>query len=372
MSFIYSNLCDLFTGIAQQYPDRIAVKDRHDQLSYRDLYARALQAAGIVRRHCKPSDRVVLISNRNNETIIALWGILLYGAIPVILDQEDGIPDNERKIAEVKPVAVIMDKVVLTPDAKFSSLPVLGFRDLSVIGEMAAASFMPAGPSADAICYMLMTSGTTGNPKAVQITHENVMHYTRAICEKIASKGPENAAHVSTFSADLGLTNFLVALATGGMLRILNKAESTDPAVFNRILQNDDISLLKMTPSHIASLMAENDIPYRKPIRTLILGGEKLSWQAVRKLFEIGFCKNLYNHYGPTETTVGALSYKVDMSSPHFGRTDSVPLGSALGQGVCFIDPSDKDVGELYIAGPGVGPGYYRNEVESRKRYSKR
>ncbi|SFF10232.1 amino acid adenylation domain-containing protein/thioester reductase domain-containing protein [Chitinophaga sp. CF118] len=368
-----SNLVALLLDIVHTYPERVAIKDCRKSFTYQELYQRAFQVASILTgKHIRTGDRIACISKKDTESIICFWGILLCGGIPVMLDREDGIATNEAKIKGVMANAVILDTAdqLVTTDTK--SIPLFYFQEL--ITEDTA--FLPSGNippvTMPDVCYILLTSGTTGTPKAVQITHKSVLHYTHAVYERIGAPAAVRAAHVTTFAADLGLTNFFVALVSGGMLRILNKVEATDPALFNDIINEDKISLLKITPSHLTSLISNRDTMHRQVINNIILGGEKLSWESVRAIFESGVCAHLYNHYGPTETTVGATVFKVEPLSAHFDVTASVPIGAPLGEGICFLDNEKDNTGELYICGPGVSKGYLNNEIESEKKFVKK
>jgi thioester reductase-like protein len=356
----YSNLLELFIEIAGKYPAGPAIKDSTRSLTYLELYQHAAVAADLLLHNgIKPGDRVVCVSKKDNRSIICFWAVLLAGAIPAMLDNEDGMQTNCRKAAAVNPAAIILESRKQYAQSCLAPVKVLEFNELLAT---AAPGRLPEKPAAmDAFpdtCYILLTSGTSGSPKAVQVSHSNVLHYTYAVYDRIGKPEAVRAAHVTTFAADLGLTNLLVALISGGMLRILNKTESTDPALFSSIIDDDSISLLKVTPSHLVSLISGQRRPYKVPVANIIVGGEKLSWQLVKNIFSLNVCNNLYNHYGPTETTVGATVFKVDSFSPHFDVTASVPIGTALGRGFCFIENVVDDTGELYISGPGVSKGY--------------
>lgn len=365
-----NNLADILLHVVCKYPHNVAIKDTRQSFTYQQLYNRAAGAAQILHQHgVKPCDRIVCISKKNTESIIVFWGIVLCEAIPVMLDYDDGIHSNITKTKEVKAKAVILDMVnsIATGDAGCEL--VLGFKDLEKPDHLNVPVPRASRAAITDVCYILLTSGTTGKSKAVQIAHGSVLHYAFSIYEKLGSPQKVNAVHASTFAADLGLTNLLVALVSGGMLRILDKTESTDPATFNNIIDEEEISLVKITPSHLLALISGMHRPYKRPINHIVLGGEKLSWETVQTILSLGICANLYNHYGPTEATIGAIAFKIEPHSVHFGKTGSVPLGTPLGQGNCFLENPADNIGELFIAGPGISIGYFENEVENKNKF---
>jgi amino acid adenylation domain-containing protein/thioester reductase-like protein len=366
----HENLIELFDSIVSKYPNRPAIKDCKSVFTYLELYQLAAGVAGILQQHDVISgERIACISKKDTESIICFWGILLSGAIPVMLDHDDGGCANEAKLKTVSPRILIMDKSDQVTSPVFSSGMIFDFDELIRSNETPPNNFFVDQSVVPEICYILLTSGTSGIPKAVQISHQNVLHYTYAIYHRIGKPQQVIAAHVTTFSADLGLTNLLVALVSGGMLRIFNKEESTDPAVFNGILKKEQVSLLKMTPSHLLSILSGKNEAYEVPVENLILGGEKLSWNIVERLFSLNTCKHLYNHYGPTETTVGVMVYKVEKESVYLHQTASVPIGTPLGNMEIFLENEVDAIGELFIAGPGVSKGYLENDQENEKRF---
>lgn len=361
----YSNLAAFFTAIVSKYPDRPAVRDNVTTLTYQELFdytsyvAEKLQVQGV-----KPSDRVVCISGKDVASVICFWSVLLCGAVPVLLDQDENILAGETKIRAVAPRIIIdIGQRVLPPDMQ--DIKVFNRTTLLAQAATAPASRTITTTGNSDICYILLTSGTSGEPKAVQVSHANVLHYTKSVYERIGRPDKVHAAHVSTFAADLGLTNFLMALVSGGLLRIVDRTCATDPALFWDIMDKDEISLLKITPSHIMSLVGSREKPFTRQIPIIITGGEKLSWEMVTQLYALRACVQLYNHYGPTETTIGATMYKVSPDSPYAGLTISVPIGTSLGEGHCFLD----DNNELLISGPGVCLGYLGNAEENNRRF---
>ncbi|OQP54230.1 hypothetical protein A4H97_22290 [Niastella yeongjuensis] len=365
-----NNLAELLSVVVQLYPDNIAIKDSKRSYTYGQLYDDALRIAQVFVQHgVEPRDRVVVISKKNTESLLVFWAVVFCEAIPVMLDHEDGLPANIIKAREVKPKAVILDALNVPTVPDVGCEKVLDFTEVWMSVQENIRIVPKSSAGADDVCYILLTSGTTGKSKAVQITHGNVLHYAYAIHAKLGNPEKVNAVHASTFAADLGLTNLLVALVSGGMLRVLDKNEATDPAIFHDIIAQDHISLVKITSSHLLALIAHLKAPYRNPIDHVVLGGEKLSWETIRILFSLGICTNLYNHYGPTEATIGAIAFKIGADSKHFDATGSVPLGTPLGNGYCFLDNPVDGIGELYITGPGISTGYFENEAENGKKF---
>ncbi|GGE66383.1 thioester reductase-like protein [Pedobacter psychrotolerans] len=369
MQIIYNNIIELFEHIVQQYSNRVAIKDYKSAFTYKELYYYSSEVSKFLKdRNTQTGERIVCISKKNTESLICFWGIIFSGCVPVMLDHEDGVAVNARKIETIQAKYIILDKYNLRLPKELEPIGI-DFSDIITSGVV--PDHFPVGKHSgfSDLCYILLTSGTTGLPKAVQVTQHGVLHYMYGMFQKLNTSSFINTGHVTTFAADLGMTNLLMALLSGGMLRIFNKEEATDPAIFNEILVKDQINFLKMTPSHLISLIWNTNGYYKPIIDNLVLGGEKLSWSTVENVLELDFCKNLYNHYGPTETTIGATAFKIEKSSKYFSQTGSVPIGAALGNGICLLHNKKNQVGELFIAGPGLSKGYFQNEIENEDRF---
>jgi thioester reductase-like protein len=219
-------------------------------------------------------------------------------------------------------------------------------------------------PGISHVCYMITTSGTTGVPKGISVTHSNVMHYGKQCLARLNTNDVLRCGHVTNLSTDLGHTNWLMSLMSGGMLRIFNGDESTDPRRFKTVVETDKINFIKTTRSHfdaISSLLLKEKVA----LKYLFLGGEKLHWQFVDRLYEANNITDIYNHYGPSETTIGALLYKIPRVESTEYKASTVPIGTAIGDNKAYLINVKNGLGELCIEGPGVSQGYYNPQAQN-------
>ncbi|HEX7980365.1 MAG TPA: condensation domain-containing protein, partial [Gemmatimonadaceae bacterium] len=388
-----TTLTELVASQVARVPERAAVIAEDATLTYAQLAARArevarrLTAAGV-----SPRDRVGLLLDRSAEAIVGLLGILEAGAafVPLSVDAPDA--RIARQLAECGATALVASKALAARWA--TELAVVQVPDADI--DVGAADAEPTHrASPDDLAYVLYTSGSTGVPKGVAVTHAHAVHYARAVSRVLADFRPDEPGDgfatldglqigmVSTLAADLGYTSLLVALLAGGTLRIFSKEASTEPARFADLVAAHPLDILKITPGHLHALIGSRrgrDLVPLVPRRWLVLGGEPLRPELARLLLDAGTCRVL-NHYGPTETTVGACTLEVnaariEWAAAHGAQT--VPIGRPLANVQALVtDGQGTELpvgvpGELMLGGAGVAAGYLGRPDLTAERFVER
>ncbi|MEC3890988.1 AMP-binding protein [Nocardiopsis sp. LDBS1602] len=364
------SLSDVLTHRARAYPERPALSDGVRALDYRALHLTADRVA--VRLHelgVVPGDRVAIAGPRDARVCALLYGVLRSGAAAVAIDPTWSAADVRRRLDSVDA------RCVLVADA---SLPVPEGRPVEILDvdapDPAPRPFGPPVLAPAAPAYLSFTSGSSGEPKAVTVTHANAVHYALSLRARLGL-GEDEApccAHVTTLAADLGHTAWLLALATGGSVHVVPDHETREPAAFWASLAGAGVSVLKTTPSHLTAL-AEGRPDGSPPLRTLLLGGEALPRSLAAGLLDTGVARQVVNHYGPTETTIGATCFVASSSSELPADEPTVPIGTAIGEVVLdLVGPDGTPVpeeGELLIGGRGVTAGYFGRPEETARRF---
>jgi amino acid adenylation domain-containing protein/thioester reductase-like protein len=361
---------------AQQHGGRVAVRAHDGTLTYAALLDQAgCFAAGLADAGVRAGELVLLLSDRSTRTVAGLLGTLMHGAAYTIVDELPA--QGLAGLGALQPDFVVADA------AQAGTLRRLGLRAAAwpaLLQRGAACSgIAPAQqPVPDDPAYVLFTSGTTGQPKGVLVSHANVDHYVQAIARVTAVPPGLHYAHVSTLSADLGNTSLFLALHTGGCLHLVDDATRRDPMRLAAYFMRHEVQFLKITPSHWNALRsgsaeARGWVPR---LSHLVFGGEPLQKDTVRRAWSDGAARDIFNHYGPTETTVGVTAWPV--TGPEAldavpGRT--VPIGRPLGRTQLLVSSGDGGMhtrgatGELLVAGPGVALGYRHQAEATRERF---
>jgi amino acid adenylation domain-containing protein len=363
-------ITERFAEHAASTPDAPAVSSQGATLSYGELDQRSDAIAAALRARGAAGGVVALLLDRTPDLIAAVLGAFKAGAayLPLNPDQPE-----ERLAFQVQDAGA---GLVLADAGSAAAAAALGAEVLDA-GEAAATAAdagEAAAPGHDDVAYLIYTSGSTGVPKGVEVTHGNLANYVDAVTDRLGLGGdPLRFGVVTTLSTDLGNTSVFGALASGGCLELVPVEAAMDGAAYAAHLAGRPVDVLKITPSHLAALLASGDAGVL-PSRTLVLGGEAASWALVESVRTAGDCK-IVNHYGPTETTVGSLVNADVERAGAQAPAATVPIGRPLANTtVAVVDQELRPVplgapGELLIGGAGVARGYRNQPEQTAERF---
>lgn len=366
---------ELFEAQVERTPEAVAVACNGQQLTYRELNARANQLAHSLRgQGVGPETRVGLFMDRSLDLIVGLWGILKAGGAYVPIDPM--YPGDRLKFI----LQSAHTPILLTHSNLAMALPSLGEIQVFCLDtcQDTLASCPQENPavvgSADNLMYVLFTSGSTGHPKGVAVQHASYLNYLAGFLERIEAREGLRYAIVSTFAADLGTPMVYGALCTGGQVHVIPYEQAVDPEAMVAYFRRNPIDVIKMVPSHFEAWLASSDPAAVIPQKRLILAGEASHWETMAKIRQLRPEVVLHNHYGPTETTVSVLAYPVPAQPPE-SKPATVPIGRPLGNIRTYV--LDKDFqpvpqgvpGELYLGGAGVTRGYLERPDLTAERF---
>ena len=362
-----------FEQQAASEPALTALADAAGQLSFTELNERAnrlahhLIAVGVDR-----DQPVGLCMQRTGAMITALLAIMKAGGAYLPLNHAHPPARLAHQLAEAGAGIVVTEAALLPrlPTLAASSAICLD-RDRELLAAYGADDPPRRSDPAD-LAYVMYTSGSTGLPKGVAVTHGNLAGYTSAICERLGIGATERFAVISDISTDLGNTSIFPPLVRGGAIHLIDPETSMDGAALAAYVARNPIDVIKITPTHLRALLAASE--GFLPRRCLVVGGEPLSWDLVERIRATGATCRILNHYGPTEATVGCCTLEVPSHRGSWSAA-TVPIGRPLrGAHAYVLDDKLEPVpigvdGELCIAGAGVARGYVNRSEETAERF---
>ena len=349
----------VFDAQVAQTPGAVALTFDGRSMTYREVEQAANRLAQLLATHgVGPGERVALLLSRSAEAIVAILAVLKTGAAYVPVDPV--LPD--ARIA-----FMIEDAAVIAAITTSRLAERLGGHDLVVIDvEDPRIQTFPCTaletPAPEDIAYLIYTSGTTGVPKGVAVAHRNV---TRLV-ESLPAGLPPGAGLVwsqwHSLAFDVSVWEIFGALLHGGRLVVVPDEVAGSPDELHALLVAEQVDVLSQTPSAAGMLPAEGLEP-----TALVVAGEACPAELVER-WAPG--RVMINAYGPTEATVYAA-----VSAPLVAGSDVVPIGAPVSGAALFVldaglrRVSAGVVGELYVAGTGVGVGYWRRAALTGSRF---
>jgi amino acid adenylation domain-containing protein len=362
---------------------------------YGELARRArVIATAITRNGTRPAERVGVFASRNEVAYSGTLAALCSGAAFVPLNHKFPVERTRLMARRALLDAIIVDAaaapqlravldglevrpVVITPgpDAAIAARS----QAIETIGPETLTSLEPLDPLppvlGDDISYLLFTSGTTGEPKGVGVTHANVLHYVDTMAHRWRLTPADRCSQTFDQTFDLAVHDLFLAWASGATVYAMQPIELLAPVLF---VQKHKLTHWFSVPSAAAVTIKKGTLlPGSMPsLRHSLFCGEPLpdrtaaAWQAAAPN------STVENLYGPTELTIACFSFKWDAaSSPAQAVNGIVPIGRPLpGLAAMVVDDALRpvppgEVGELLVCGPQTTPGYWQDEGRTRERF---
>jgi glycopeptidolipid biosynthesis protein len=347
----------LFAAQVARIPEAVAMTFQGQSMTYRELEHAANRLAHLLAgQGAGPGRCAALLFERSAQAIVAILAVLKTGAAYLPIDPVLPAARIEFMVADAAPVAALTT-TILADRLTDTDLPVITLDDPALNTK---PDTPPPPPHPDNIAYFIYTSGTTGIPKGVAITHHNLTQLLDSLHPDLKRPGVWSQWH--SFAFDVSAFEIFAALLSGSRLVITPDAVVHSPHDFHTLLATEHITVLSQTPSAAALLPVAG-----LGSATLVVAGEACPAELVER-WAPG--RVMINAYGPTEATVYAA-----MSAALTPAPGMTPIGSPLAGAALFVldgwlRPVPAGVvGELYIAGAGIGLGYWRRGSLTASRF---
>ena len=349
---------ELFEDQASQRPDSIALVCGEQALTYRELNDRADRLACQLREQgVRPDTLVGLCVERSIEMIVGMLGILKAGGAYVPLDPNYP-PERLAFLREDSQTQLVLRRDDLLPSASSRAAIRLCRADEDSSEETSFDGNQTLSP--DGLAYVMYTSGSTGEPKGVCVTHRGVVRLVKNT-NYVRLSSSDRFLQCASPSFDAATFEIWGCLLNGGRL-VLPPPGALSLDELGCLVRKQGITVLWLTAG-VFHLMVEHHVEDLRTVQQLLAGGDVLSPAHVRRALDVLPGTTLINGYGPTENTTFSTCH-VMTSSSSVGAT--VPIGRPIPNSQVYIlDPLMQPVpigvaGELCVGGAGVARGYHR------------
>ena len=384
-------LQDWVTEQASRRPEAGALVFKRERLTYAQLEHASNRLAHLLRdAGCGRGDRVCLLSPKSPAAIVAILGILKADAIYVPLDPGSPVPRLEKMIASCDNRWILASgNVGATLDRLFTAP---GFAERHAIGWLGAdgppggvtpqfsppdLARYPDSPPASAnapeeAAHILFTSGSTGTPKGVVITHASVRRFVEWAISYFGTSPDDRVSGHPPLHFDLSTFDMFGTFAAGAELHLVPPELNLLPHKLADLIRRAELTQWFSVPSALNymakfNVVRHGDFP---SLRRVLWCGEVFPTPALiywmQRLPHVSFT----NLYGPTEATIASSYYTVPACPA--SEDETIPIGRACGgEELLVLDEERRpvppgEVGDLYIGGAGLSPGYWRDPEKTR------
>jgi amino acid adenylation domain-containing protein len=375
---------------AETHASDVALVMDDARMTYGDLEAESNRLARLLMEAgCRPGDRVCLFTAKSPAAIVAMHASLKAGAAYVPIDPASPAPRiakivdaaDPRLVLAASGAASVLDEMVAAGELR---VPIGSLDAHAVAGEHFTAAFAPddwrrlaSEPTerrgaSDSMAHILFTSGSTGTPKGVVITHANVVSFIEWAVPHFGIRPADRVSGHPPLHFDLSTFDIYGAFAAGAELHLVPPELGVDPHRLAALIRDAELTQWFSVPS-VLTYMAKFDAVSHNDFPTLV----RLMWCGevlptpilvhwMTRLPHVRFT----NLYGPTEATIASSHHTVrecptDPAQP-------IPIGVACANEELLVLDDERravpqgEIGEIFIAGAGLSPGYWRDEEKTR------
>lgn len=365
------NIIKKIDQIAQEDPDLLAYDYLGTTNTYGDLKKRSDAWANAIMQMDLPQNAPIMIwGGQTFEMVASFLGAVKTGHayIPIA-----SYSNSERltMIQEVSksPMVIAIDEL---PDVDLGDVKILTPDQVKDTNALIDESNFVKG---DENYYIIFTSGTTGKPKGVQISHDNLLSFVNWELKDFDLPNHPSFLAQAPYSFDLSVMSLYPALTTGGKLVVLPHDTAENLGQLFTALPKLNFNVWVSTPSfaQMCFLDPTFDAKHHDQLTHFLFCGEELTHSAAQMLKKKFPDSHIFNTYGPTETTVAVT--QVEITDEVLEKYDRLPIGRVKDDTRITIDTSKGDKpgqGEIIIEGPSVSKGYMNNPEKTEKAFFKK
>ena len=362
-------IAELFETQAEKTPNNIALVFEGKTLTYKELNEKANQLAHYLRKTGITNNQIIaILVNRSFEMIIAILAVLKSGGayIPVDPDYPD---DRIAYMLEDSKASLILTQKSINKNLDSNKIFIDLDNEALYSGNVENLENIS---NSDDLSYVIYTSGSTGKPKGVMLTQQSFTNLYCGVLNKVKYLQDDfqhSIVSVTTISFDIFAFESIISLTRGLKVFITNNIEQKVTKKLEKLIVENNIEIIQTTPStmnfHIDSLTNKNNF---SNLKYVILAGEQLPLSLVNKIKQISPNVTIYNGYGPSETTIFSTITNVT-------NLENITIGKPLANTQIYILDKNLNllpkncVGEIYIAGDGVGKGYLYNDLLTNEKF---
>ena len=374
-----NNVLEYLKKSVANHRNKIAVIEEDKTITYSDLNKYSKIVGSYYAEKGYFNKPIIIFMDKGIDTLISFFGTLYAGCFYCLVNPEfpkmriDGIKDT------LKAEYVITDDTNMSLAKEyFKDINIMNIKDLKQ-GQINTKKLKEAEEkhiNYDPV-YVNFTSGSTGVPKGVVISHRSVIDFIDEFTEIFNFTEKDMIGNQAPFDFDVSVKDIYSSIKMGATLVIIPKKYFSSPAKLLDYITDNKVTTLTWAVSALCLITTFHGLEYKVPkdVNKIIFSGEVMPVKHLNKWMEKLPNTTFVNIYGPTEITCNCTYHIIDRKRKYL---DKIPIGKAIpNERVFLLDSNNKEVieknipGEICVAGSAVGLGYYNNKAQTDKHFTK-
>lgn len=360
-------------SVSVRFPNKVAFADNTEDFSFARLLDCSKRIGTYISRLIKPNHPVVVYMEKRAYNVAAFFGSVYAGCFYVPIDSQMPIERIQLIFDTLQPEIIICDDITSGKlDSFRSNYSVIHYKEAldSEIDYEKLHSIRCRSKLTD-LLYVLFTSGSTGIPKGVTISHAAVIDFMEWICDRYSLDDTTVLCNQAPFYFDASVPDLFIPLKTGATVYIPPKMYYTFPKKILQYIIEKDINTLIWVPSALCNVVncRAFDVVVPESINLVIFCGEVMPCKHLN-VWRKNVPNALYvNMYGPTEATYACMYYDIDRT---YQDDETLPLGKACENSEIMLlteenkEASEGEIGEICILGQCLSNGYFNNPEKTK------
>ena len=370
---MYSTVLQYLEQTARENPDKIAFADISESFTFECLEINAKKIGSYILSKFGRHNPVVIYMDKRAYNMSAFMGVVYAGCFYVPIDSQMPIERIKLILNTLNPVLIIYDdKTEESISLIETHCEEIKYEDaLNTAINQESLDYVRRNSKSTDLLYVLFTSGSTGIPKGVTISHGAVMDFMEWICDKYCLNSNTILCNQAPFYFDASVPDLYIPLKTGATVYIPPRSYYTFPKKILQFVEKNNVNTLIWVPSALCNVVncKAFDVCVPNCVKLVIFCGEVMPCKHLN-IWKKNIPEALYvNMYGPTEATYACMYYDIDRD---FRDDEKLPLGRACENSeVILINEENKlaskgEIGEICILGQCLSNGYYGAEYKTK------